>query len=241
MGDRLGEAVIGVAIVGAGVVRAGAAGANRSHWHRKVGVRTTQFCDLMSNTPWLGQAIGPNVFVPMEQWMACLQSGVAGMSPVIPAGHATSSFPASSSCLDRETFQKSSPPPPRSAFPFTSISSVGPAVGSSNDVLACAGSGRRTDGRLVGCGRDVGFRVGPAVGTGVGPPDGLPVGAPDGGADGPALGSSVGAEDGMGDGRAVGAADAVGLAEGRADGAVVGLSVGLSVAAPHSTPHEHGQ
>ena len=124
----------------------------------------------MSNTPLLGQGIGPNVFVPLEQWMANLQSGVAGINPVIASGHSIS--PSVLSLFLFNTLITS-----LSILSSSTAGILGLAVGGRRTLAwPCAGTGAARVGedvgvhvgrRVVGCrvGLLVGLRVGALVGA----------------------------------------------------------------------------
>ena len=235
MGDRLGEAV-GVDVIGAsvgsGVFRGGSVaaaeeltlptpplGRNIFHEHTKFRVGSTQFCDRISNTPSLGQGIGPNVFVPPEQWMANLQSGVAGNNPVIASGHSISPSWLPLFCRNRSNIASS-------LAPSSATGTLGRAVGGRRTLAwPCAGTGALRVGEDVGLdvvGEDVGLDVvgRDVVGCLVGMPVGIRVGARVGAFVGGSVGLHVGPLLGLGVG------DDVGLWEGDADGCDDGRAVG---------------
>lgn len=281
MGDRLGEAV-GVDVIGAsvgsGVFRGGSVaaaeeltlptpplGRNIFHEHTKFRVGSTQFCDRISNTPSLGQGIGPNVFVPPEQWMANLQSGVAGINPVIASGHSISPSWLPLFCRNRSNIASS-------PAPSFATGTLGLAVGGRRTLAwPCAGTGAMRVGEDVGClvgmpvgirvgarvgafvGGSVGLHVGPLLGLGVGDDVGLWEGDADGCDDGCAVGTDegvklgpdeglvVGEALGLDDGSELGDGDgrAVGAADmvGKAEGLGLGISVGAEVGAIVAVPH----
>ena len=183
--------------------------------------------------------------------MANLQSGVAGINPVIASGHSISSSWLSLFCLNRSNTSSSVTSP-------STTGTLGLAVGGRRTLAwPCAGTGAGTTfvrvgecvgigvgwevvgcsvgllvgvrvGGLVGAfvGGSVGLRVGPSLGLGVGDDVGLWEGDAEGWDDGDAVGDDEGAKLGLDEGRAVG--EALGLDDGAALGDGEGRSVGAA-------------